>query len=80
MERLNSTGVSHHNTTAASRMARAAAADNPKRPSNLSNVLLVSGDSGVREMLQSLGLLCIVSLLLALLSLGKYITQSINPQ
>jgi len=40
-----------------------------KKP--LSNLLLVSADTGAREMLQSLGLLCIVSLLLALLSLGK---------
>ena len=47
-----------------------------KRP-NLSNVLLVSADSGVRGMLQSLGLLSLVSLLLALLSLGYIIIHHI---
>lgn len=46
--------------------------DNPSKKScsgNVSNLMLVTADAGVKEMIQSLGLLCLVSLLLALGSL-----------
>jgi len=60
LDRLNSTTTSQHN--GGYKISR-------EKKNGLTQVLLVSGDSGVREMLQSLGLLCLVSLLLALLSL-----------
>lgn len=45
--------------------------DNPRKSysNNVSNLMLVTADAGVKEMIQSLGLLCLVSLLLALGSL-----------
>ena len=71
LDRLNSTGTSQHN--GGSRLPR-------EKRQNLSNLLLVSSDSGVREMMQSLGLLCIVSLLLALLSLVFLLKISPMPE
>ena len=60
---------SQHNgglTSTTSRTKR----DNPAKQScSTSNLMLVTADAGVKEMIQSLGLLCLVSLLLALGSL-----------
>ena len=72
---LNSTQISpisagrrHNGGLNLSRAGR----DNPRKKSssgNVSNLMLVTADAGVKEMIQSLGLLCLVSLLLALGSL-----------
>jgi len=72
---LNSTQISpisagrrHNGGLKISRAGR----DNQRRKTssaNVSNLMLVTADAGVKEMIQSLGLLCLVSLLLALGSL-----------